>query len=130
VNRDHLVALATFQQHYLTSQPQADPLFDYFVVHLNKIWEYYHPIAANAGVSSMVDYISGCYLEIMTEGMKISPTAAHYPDYVRQKTGVADFYAFALWPAAQFPDIKDYVQAVPAIARFISEYNLISSSSV
>lgn len=100
MSKNDPAVLATFQQHYLTNQPQTNPFFDYFVAHLNKIWEYYHPIAANAEVSSMVDYTSGCYLEIMTERMEISPAVAHYPDYVRQKTGVADFYAHAIWPAA------------------------------
>lgn len=120
-NKDDPVALATFQQRYLTRQPQVDPLFDYFTAYLNTIWEYYHPIAANASVSALVDYASACYLEIITEGMKTSPAAAHYPDYVRQKTGIADFYAFGLWPAAQFPDVRVYVQAAPAISRFSSE---------
>jgi hypothetical protein len=73
--------------------------------------KHYHPIGANVSVSALVDFASACYLETMTEGMKISPAAAHYPDYVRLKSGVADFYAFGIWPAAQFPDITVYVQA-------------------
>lgn len=115
-------SLATFQHRYLTSQSQVDPFFDHFAAHLNKIWGYYHPIAANSAVSALIDYANGCSLEIVTEGMKISPAAAHYPDYVRHKSGVADFYAFGLWPAAQFPDIRAYVQAVPAISRFASKF--------
>jgi len=75
----------------------------------------------------MVDFASACYLEIMTERMKINPAAAHYPDYMREKTGIAEFYAFAIWPVAQFPDISGYVQAVPAIARFLSKF--VSPSS-
>jgi hypothetical protein len=63
----------------------------------------------------------------MTKGMKFNPGAAHYPDYIREKNGIADFYTFGLWPAAQFPDIKAYVQAVPAISRFISEFGSMSS---
>jgi len=128
-NKDNLLALATFQQRYLTNQPQVDPLFDYFTAHLNKLWEYFHPIAANAAVSAYVDFASACYLESMTEGMNISPAAAHYPDYVRLKSGIADFYAFVIWPAAQFPDIRTYVLAIPAISRFISEFGLTSSSA-
>lgn len=116
------MALATFQQHHLTRQPQVDPLFNHYTSHLNKLWEYYHPVAANISVSALVDFASACYLEIMTEGMKISQAAAHYPDYIRGKSGIADFYTFALWPVAQFPDIRVYVQAVPAISRWTCEF--------
>ena len=123
-NKGDPVGLATFQQHYLTHQPQVDPFFDHFTAQFNKLWDYYHPIGANVAVSALVDFASACYLEIMTEGMEISPAATHYPDYVRLKSGVADFYAFGIWPVAQFPDIKVYVQAVPAISRFASESGL------
>jgi len=126
-NKDDPVALATFQQHYLTSQPQVDPLFDHFTTYLNKLWEYYHRVAANIAVSALVDFASACYLEIMTEGMKVTPAAAHYPDYIRGKSGIPDFYTFALWPVAQFPDIRVYVQAVPAISRFTSKFESVSS---
>jgi hypothetical protein len=63
----------------------------------------------------------------MTEGMKVSPAAAHYPDYIRAKTGVPDFYTYGIWPVDQFPDIRVYLQAVPAISHFTSEFRSISS---
>ena len=116
-------ALTTFQHLYLTGQPQVDPFFDHFTAQFRGLWEHYHPIGANVSVSALIDFVSGCYLEIMTEGMKINPVAAHYPDYVRLKSGIADFYAFAIWPAAQFPDITVYVQALPAVSRFASEFS-------
>lgn len=116
------VALVTFQHHYLTRQPQVDPFFDHYTAQFTNLWKHYHPIGANVSVSALMDFASACYLEIMTEGMKINPAAAHYPDYVRLKSGVADFYAFGIWPAAQFPDITVYLQAVPAVARFASEF--------
>jgi hypothetical protein len=116
------VALATFQHRYLTRQPQLDPFFDHFTAQFRNVWEHYHPIGANVAVSALIDFASACYLEVMTEGMKINPVAAHYPDYLRLKSGVADFYAFGIWPAAQFPDITAYVQAVPAVSRFASEF--------
>jgi len=126
-NKDDPVALATFQQHYSTGQQQVDPFFDHFTAQFSKLWEYYHPIGANVAVSALVDFASACYLEIMTEGMNISPAATHYPDYLRLKSGVADFYAFGIWPAAQFPDIRVYVQAAPAVSRFASEFMLTLS---
>ena len=82
-----------------------------------------HPIAATSAISAPIDYASGCSLQIVIEAMKISPAAAHYPDYVRHRSGVADCYAFRLWPAAQFPDIRAYVRVVPAISRFASEFS-------
>jgi hypothetical protein len=128
-NKGNPIALAKFPHHFLTKQPQVDPLFDYFTAYLNTLWEweYYHPIAANIAVSAMLDYASACYLEIMTEGMKVSPAAVHYPDYIRANTGVPDFYTYGLWPVDQFPDIRVYVQAVPSISRFISEFGSTSS---
>ena len=77
----------------------------------------------------MVNFVTGCCLESVTEEMKVNPAAAHYPDYVREKTGIAEFYAFAIWPAAQFPDMKEYVQAVPAVGRFISKFRLTAKAA-
>jgi hypothetical protein len=121
------IALAKFPYHCLTNQPQADPLLGYFNAYLNKLWEYYHPVAANIAVSALLDYASACYIEIMTEGMKVSPAAVHYPYYIRAKAGVPELYSYGLWPVDQFPDIRVYVQAVPSISRFISEFGSTSS---
>ena len=114
--------LATFQKHYSTGQPQVDPFFDYFIAHTNKVWDYYHPLVASPAVSCVIEFASICHLEDMTEGMKINSTSARYADYLRRKSGMSDFYSFGLWPAAQFPDIKAFMQAVPAISHFTSEF--------
>ena len=120
------VALATFQRCHHTRQPQVDPFYDHFTAQLNKLWEYYHPIGANIAASAILDFASACYFEVVTQDMKVNPAASHYPDYVRLKSGFGDFFAFGIWPVAQFPDITAYVQAVPAVSRFASEFGSTS----
>jgi hypothetical protein len=86
-NKGDPVALATFQHNYLTSQPQVEPLFNYFTPHLNKLWEFYHPVAANVAVSALVDFASACYLEIMTEGMRSAPQRHTIPITSEERVG-------------------------------------------
>jgi len=59
--------------------------------------------------------------------MKINPNASRYPYFLRSKTGVAQAYAFMIFPSAQHPDLTSYIQATPSVAYFIDIVNDILS---
>ena len=120
--REDPTPFSLFQQRYLASERQLDPVLDRFAIHLRDMWKHYPVGSANAIVSSAFDFVNGCYLERITEGMKINPNASRYPYFLRSKTGVAQAYAFMIFPSAQHPDITSYIQAAPSIAYFIGEH--------
>ena len=119
--REDPTPLSAFQQRYLASEEQVDPVMDQFALHLRDMWNHYPAFAANAIVSSAFEFVNGCYLERLTEGMTINPNASRYPYFLRSKTGVAQAYAFMIFPSAQHPDVTSYIQAAPSIAYFIGK---------
>jgi hypothetical protein len=54
---------AAFQQKYVTSQPQLDPVLDHFADCLGDMWSFYDAFTANSIVTSALDFLSGCVLE-------------------------------------------------------------------
>jgi hypothetical protein len=54
---------AAFQQNYVTSRSQLDPVLDHFVDCLGDMWTFYDSFTANAIVTSALDFLSGCALE-------------------------------------------------------------------
>jgi hypothetical protein len=114
---------SVFQQRYLASEKQLDPVLDQFAVHLRDMWKHYSAFSANAIVSSAFEFVNGCYLERLTEGMAINPNASRYPYFLRSKTGVAHAYAFLIFPSAQHPDVTSYIQAEPSVAYFIGKHS-------
>ena len=113
---------SVFQQRYLAAEKQADPVMDRFATHLRDMWKHYPAFSANSIVSSAFEFVNGCYLERLTEGMMINPKASRYPYFLRSKTGVAHAYAFMIFSSAQHPNVTSYIQAVPSIAYFIGKH--------
>ena len=120
--RDDPTPFSVFQQRYLASEKQLDPVMDRFAIHLRDMWKHYSAFSANAIVSSAFEFVNGCYLERLTEGMTINPNASRYPYFLRSKTGVAHAYALLIFPSAQHPNITSYIQAAPSVAYFIGKH--------
>ena len=115
-------SLAVFQQRFVASEPQLDPILDHFADHLRQIWVYYPPFTANIMVNSALDFISGCLFEVITDGMGIHQKASRYPDWIRGKNSLADLFILFLWPTSEFPEISTYIQAAPSVSHFFCQY--------
>jgi len=59
--------------------------------------------------------------------MKISNAAHSWPNYLREKTGSAEAYAFMLFPMSSNLDISVYIQVINDIAFFTNLTNDIMS---
>ena len=59
--------------------------------------------------------------------MKISNAAHSWPNYLREKTGSAEAYAFMLFPRTSNLDISVYIQVINDIAFFTNLTNDIMS---
>ena len=122
--REDPTPFSVFQQRYLASEKQLDPVMDRFAIHLRDMWKWYSAFSANAIVSSAFEFVNGCYLKRLTEGMSINPNASQYPYFLRSKSGVAHALAFFIFPSAQYPNITSYIQAAPSVANFIGKHGL------
>lgn len=118
---------AAFQQNYILSRPQLDPVLDHFAECLGEMWTFYDAFTANAIVTSSLEFVSGCLLENLTTDMPINPLADRYPYFLRSKTGVAQAYTFMMFPKAQHHTPTAFIQAAPAISYWIDITNDILS---
>lgn len=136
---------ATFQQNYIMSRPQLDPVLDHFAECLGDMWTFYDAFTANAIITSSLEFVSGCLLEkcvrplsacrseltfffpSITKFMPIHPQADRYPYFLRSKTGVAQAYTFMMFPKAQHHTPTAFIQAAPAISYWIDITNDILS---
>lgn len=118
---------AAFQQNYALQRPQLDPVLDHFAGCLASMWNYYDPFTANAIVASALEFINGCYLESLTANMEVNPCADRYPYFLRSKTGVAQAYAFMIFPKAVHPSPRSFIQAAPSVSYWIDITNDILS---
>lgn len=118
---------AAFQQRYALHQAQMDPVLDRFAECLASMWSFYDPFTANAIVTSALEFVNGCYLESITAGMEVNPSADRYPYFLRSKTGVAQAYAFMTFPKSVHPTPRNFIQAAPSISYWIDITNDILS---
>lgn len=115
---------ASFQHLYHSNQPQLDPILDHFATFLRSFWDFYGAFSANAIVSSTLEFVNGCYLESLTAGMPVNQSATRFPYFLRSKTGVAQAYAFMIFPKTEHKELTQYIQVsllITCAGQFPSE---------
>lgn len=116
-----------FQQRYTLSMPQSDPVLDQFVICLKQVWTHWDPISANAIVTAILEFVNGCCIENSTTGMQLNPHARRYPYFLRSKTGGTQAFAFFVFPKTQYPNLREFIQAIPLISHWAEYTNDILS---
>ncbi|OCH89693.1 terpenoid synthase [Obba rivulosa] len=91
---------------------------------LSGMWTHFPRFSASTIFASGIDFVNGCILENTYHEPVVS---ASFVEYRRNKTGICDAYASFIWEAAQFPDEKEYVQAIPEAAAYCNYVNDIMS---
>ncbi|PPQ64142.1 hypothetical protein CVT24_008772 [Panaeolus cyanescens] len=76
-------------------------------------------------LSSSINYMSACMIEIQTEGEQPSVHARRYPTFYRVLSGICESYSMFIWP----PEVpfQNFIQSVPEISMFINCMNDVLS---
>ncbi|KAI1130161.1 isoprenoid synthase domain-containing protein [Nemania abortiva] len=95
---------------------------------LRLAFEYYSPTAANFIITSSLNFTNACALE-GSELPQMTRTAGgeNFADYLRDKNGLAEAYAWMTFPRTACPNISSYIEAVPDIIKYICFTNDILS---
>ncbi|KAG6916590.1 hypothetical protein DXG01_006240 [Tephrocybe rancida] len=96
---------------------------------LRNMYLQWDTISANCIASSAMEYVNGCVLEELqaVQDMKISESAESWPDYLRDKTGIAAAYAFMIFPKSRDYKVSDFIQTIGDIMIFINLANDVLS---
>ncbi|KAL4995224.1 terpenoid synthase [Aspergillus recurvatus] len=86
---------------------------------------FYGPFASDTIRKATIEFISACVLEAEYAGrIAVAPTAPDFPYYLRQKTGMAEVYAFFAFPTALFPESVFLPIHLPIIPDLVRYFNL------
>uniref|UniRef100_A0A8H7XUK1 Uncharacterized protein n=1 Tax=Psilocybe cubensis TaxID=181762 RepID=A0A8H7XUK1_PSICU len=103
-------SLENLQLNILLGDSTEGAFNEAFRKHLIGFYQFYDPIPANAITLSAMDCINGMLLEQRDaiRDIKLSDSARSWPNYLRNKTGCSEAYAFMLFPKAIKLDLKFY----------------------
>lgn len=103
-----------FGPRFSAGSPQLHPVLQLFQETMVNMRDVYGPYSSNAMISSVLDFAnSEMFLRESKDAMTLGAPSKVYIEYIRLKEGFGEAYAAFIWPHAQFPDSKQFVQAFP-----------------
>ncbi|KAI1778682.1 terpenoid synthase [Hypoxylon cercidicola] len=118
-----------FHQRFATGEPQPTRLLESFAQCLRSTFHHWNPIVASIIVSSSMNFVNACALEVRPEIEHMTPTRGgqNLPWYLRERNGVGDAYAYFAFPKALYPDISCFIEAIPDLSMYVCFANDILS---
>ncbi|KAH9923689.1 Trichodiene synthase-domain-containing protein, partial [Fomitopsis serialis] len=119
---------ADFHRNMCSGVVQRDPgLLGEFTKVLGRMWDHYPGFTANTIYASALRFINASVMENEWQGETFCREARPFVEYKRSMTATTEAYACFIWPIAQFPDYRAYVQAIPDTMLYVSHVNDILS---
>lgn len=121
--------LAGFQERFHRGEPQPSALLARFAEVLQDMSKYFEPLVTNFIVLSTLQFVNATLLERRGEFLNLQHCreASGWPDYIRDRSGVPEAYAYFIFPREQCPDIGMYMQGIPDMMIYINYANDILS---
>lgn len=124
--------MKSFVSDLLDGQPAKNLILRGFFDIITAYDHQFGQFGGNMIVKSAIDFVCGCYLELERESRESKATerdtakAPEFAEYLRVKTGVAEAYAFFLFPEEVFPEdelLHAYLPAIPYIVQYFNYVN-------
>lgn len=121
--------LAGFQIRFHKGEPQPSALLARFAELLQGMSAHFEPLVANFIVLSSLQFVNATLLERRGEfhGLQHCKEASGWPDYIRDRSGVTEAYAYFVFPRDQCPDIGAYMQGIPDMMTYMNYANDVLS---
>lgn len=115
-----------FRQNILYHKQQT-PFLQAFAENLQEYDDHYGYFAADMIFKGLIDFMSAAVSEFDSKGhFDIRPTAPHFPDYFRLKTGIPEPYILFILSQSAFPEkhhLCDFIQVVPDLLQMSNGTN-------
>ncbi|KAK7943893.1 terpenoid synthase [Apiospora aurea] len=118
-----------FQQRFLRGEEQPLPILRGLAAILREAYDHWDPVLANLLVKSSLDFVTANLLDA-DEGfrrMQVTAAGVSFPYYFRHMSGITEAYAIFTYPSGQYPDLSQFLEAIPDIALFININNDVLS---
>ncbi|KAJ5356440.1 trichodiene synthase [Penicillium concentricum] len=128
-------SLRYFTTQLASSQPQKHPFLQHFQQFIkSECPRLFGPFAGDMILKSVLDFISISHYEMVEEERgnqpECLPDAPLFAEYVRLKSGLAETYAYFVFPENLYPESKylqTYMPTIPYLRQFIDYTNDILS---
>ncbi|KAF9237731.1 isoprenoid synthase domain-containing protein, partial [Melanogaster broomeanus] len=118
--------IRAFNDRFVRGEKQGNAVLDAFADTLREIPRVFGgSVPANLVTTSILNFVTANVIEWETRDMQILATAKQYPTYQRTLSGIAEAYAFMVFPS-DLP-FGQYIQAIPEMTHFIHGLNDILS---
>ncbi|PCH34034.1 terpenoid synthase [Wolfiporia cocos MD-104 SS10] len=104
-----------------------DGLLREFARVLENMWNHYTDFAANTIYSSGLRFINGCILENDHPDSAAGRNTLPFVEYKRIMSATAEAYTCFIWDKTTFPNVTEYMKAIPDTMLFVSYVNDIMS---
>ncbi|KAG1881177.1 isoprenoid synthase domain-containing protein, partial [Suillus subluteus] len=127
IRAEDLVHVYSFNERFVNCQPQEHPVLNALDGIFREVVCHYSAPVSNLITTSMLNFMSSVLLDNETERYAgtISLQTPSYPEYSRLLSGLADAYAFFIFPPTL--PLREYVQCMPDLIIVVNHTNDILS---
>ncbi|KAJ7156090.1 isoprenoid synthase domain-containing protein [Mycena crocata] len=121
--------VAHFQERFYAGEKQPTLLLQGFAEVLRSTYDHFDNVVSNFIILSSLAFINSNVLETRPEfrAMKATKGGVKWSYYFRDKEGLPEAYAYFTYPKALYPDIGEFLEAIPDMGIFINLTNDILS---
>ncbi|KAJ0366607.1 hypothetical protein COL154_003839 [Colletotrichum chrysophilum] len=118
-----------FQKRFFSGQRQKHNLLEGLATLLREAYDHWDPVLANMLQLSALKFLT-CNLLERHEGFlsfEVTRAGEKFPDFLRDMSGINVAYAVFCYPKAMYPDVSQWIEAIPDMARIIDIANDVFS---
>ncbi|EFQ27817.1 longiborneol synthase [Colletotrichum graminicola] len=126
---DEMAEAQLFQERFFKGEKQPNAMLEGLASLMREAPRWFDPVMANLLQISTLKFLT-CNLLERHKGfmnMNITRAGVKFPDFVRDLSGINVAFAVFCFPKAQYPDVEQYLEAIPDMARFIDISNDVLS---
>ncbi|GKT41709.1 uncharacterized protein ColSpa_01890 [Colletotrichum spaethianum] len=126
---DEMAEAQLFQERFFKGETQPNAMLEGLACLMREAPSLFDPVMANLLQISTLKFLT-CNLLERHEGfrnMTVTRAGVKFPDFLRDLSGINVAYAVFCFPKAQYPDVGQYLEAIPDMARFIDISNDVMS---
>ncbi|GKT64788.1 longiborneol synthase [Colletotrichum tofieldiae] len=126
---DEMAEAQLFQERFFNGETQPNAMLEGLAGLLREAPSLFDPVMANLLQISTLKFLT-CNLLERHDGfrnMAVTRAGIKFPDFLRDLSGINVAYAVFCFPKAQYPDVGQYLEAIPDMARFIDISNDVMS---
>lgn len=118
-----------FHERFFRGQTQRNKLLEGIATLLREAYDHFDPVMANLLQISVLKFLTSNLLERHKgfQNMPVTRAGHRFPNYYRDMSGMDQAYAVFCYPKAQYPDVDQFLEAIPDMANFINISNDVLS---